>query len=444
MNPLALLINPPIYDFALYDLYLKPYGLLRIGRWLKENGYRIRFINALNYRDSLSDRIYKKPRRKADGTGKFYRKVIEKPVIFKGLKRKYARYGIAEESFAEMLKAERPDIIFVGSGMTYWYPGVREAVELCRRLYPKVPIVVGGVYATLVRNHAEKLLDADFIIAGDAYPALNSVLESLSLPVPRNAPEDKPLVLEDIYSESAVIRINTGCPFRCRYCASFLLSGRFKRGIWQNTFSLVKDIHEKLGTVNFAFYDDALLIRKEELLIPFLKRVLSSGLSLNFYVPNGVHLAFIDELTASLMFKAGFKEVRLGFESSLSDFHKNQDKKLDIEELKKGVAILKEAGFYGNQVGVYLLAGLPYQYMEEVEESIHFVSQFGVNIFVAEYSPVPGTELFKESIQASPFPIAEEPLFHNNTILPLRWEGFTIEDLEYLKNLAHSLSFKEL
>ncbi|MCD6123160.1 MAG: radical SAM protein [Spirochaetales bacterium] len=442
MKPLALLILPPVYDFALYDLYIKPYGLLRIGRWLKRNGYRISFINALSYRDHLSNRIYKKPRRMSDGTGKFYRRIIEKPSLFKDLKRNYARYGIVEESLKDKIKEQKPDIILIGSGMTYWYPGVKETVELCRKMYPRVPVIVGGVYATLLRKHAERILDADAVISGDAYPAVNSVLKKLSMPVPLAPLEDKPLVLEELYSDAAVIRINTGCPFRCRYCASYLLSGGFRSGRWRSVFHFIKEIHEQLGTVNFAFYDDALLIEKEEQLIPFLEQIIDSGLSLNFYVPNGVHLSSIDELTASLMFRAGFKEVRLGFESSSSDFHKSADKKLDIDELKRGVAILKKAGFSGSRIGVYLLAGLPRQYMEEVEESIYFVSQFGVKIFIAEYSPVPGTELFKESVKASVFPIDEEPLFHNNTILPMRWEGFTLEELDYLKTLARSLSPK--
>ena len=29
MRPRILLVNPPIYDFAAYDFWLKPYGMLR-------------------------------------------------------------------------------------------------------------------------------------------------------------------------------------------------------------------------------------------------------------------------------------------------------------------------------------------------------------------------------------------------------------------------------
>ena len=30
MKRRILLVNPPIYDFAAYDFWLKPYGLLRV------------------------------------------------------------------------------------------------------------------------------------------------------------------------------------------------------------------------------------------------------------------------------------------------------------------------------------------------------------------------------------------------------------------------------
>ena len=43
-----LLINPPTYDFAAYDLWLKPLGLLCIARILTENGHNVEFIDCMD------------------------------------------------------------------------------------------------------------------------------------------------------------------------------------------------------------------------------------------------------------------------------------------------------------------------------------------------------------------------------------------------------------
>ncbi|MBN2312868.1 MAG: hypothetical protein JXM79_02995, partial [Sedimentisphaerales bacterium] len=34
-KPKILLVNPPIYDFAAYDFWLKPYGMLSIAGFLR-------------------------------------------------------------------------------------------------------------------------------------------------------------------------------------------------------------------------------------------------------------------------------------------------------------------------------------------------------------------------------------------------------------------------
>jgi len=44
-TPRALLLAPPIYDFALYDLFLKPFALCRLGAWLRACGWRVRLVN---------------------------------------------------------------------------------------------------------------------------------------------------------------------------------------------------------------------------------------------------------------------------------------------------------------------------------------------------------------------------------------------------------------
>jgi radical SAM superfamily enzyme YgiQ (UPF0313 family) len=192
-------------------------------------------------------------------------------------------------------------------------------------------------------------------------------------------------------------------------------------------------MHRKFGTVHFAFYDDALLVHKEELLLPLLELVIRSKLSLRFYTPNAVHMHFIDRETARLMRAAGFQEVRIGYESADEQFHRRQDEKYTPDEVPRAIEALKAAGFPEESIILYVLAGLPRQRASEVEATLLEVEPFGVRISIAEYSPVPQTALWQESVAAARFPIAEEPLYHNNSFFPMEWEGFSRQQLEALK-----------
>lgn len=442
MKPLALLVAPPVYDFALYDLFVKPYALLRLGRWLAGCGYRVRLVNGLDYRDPDSAAALGVPRREARGTGKFFRQPRPRPG-FADLERSFARYGILPASFQRRIAAERPDLVLVGSGMTYWYPGVIEAVRAVRACHPRVPLILGGVYATLCAAHARRHVEADYLVKGAAYPRLAEILASLALPYPAEPPPEEILTPPEACWDAGVLRLNRGCPFRCAYCSSRLLDGEFQAGRPESALGTLRRLQRRFKTRSFAFYDDALLVDKEKGLIPFLEGVLSAGIRADFYVPNAVHLRFLDRRTAELMKRAGFREIRLGFESAESAFHASLDQKLDPACLREGLAILRAAGFSGREITVYVLAGLPGQHRDEVEASIRFVAACGARVGVAEYSPLPGSALWERSVRLSPFPLEEEPLTHNNTLLPLRWRGFTLQDLEKMKLLARGLSGRD-
>ncbi len=357
--------------------------------------------------------------------------------------RNYHRYGVLAESVELELKGDRPSVILISSGMTYWYPGVKEAVDTARKLFPGIPIIVGGTYASLCPEHCKKVVEPDYIITGDALPELAHILKKLSLPFSDLLLKEDFLLLEQELSDSAVLRINTGCPFSCDYCASKKLTGKFMRGNPELTFNTVYQINKKFGTINFAFLDDALLFSKEKGILLFLEKIIKSGIKLNFYLPNAVHLSYIDKTTAGLMKRAGFREIRIGFESSNDDFHGDTGKKLSVDELGRGVKILKSAGFSSESISVYILAGLPGQRAEEVEESLKYAQAYKIRIMLAEYSTVPYTKLWNKCVELSQYPIAEEPLTHNNTVFPMEWNHFKLEDLERLKKMSHSFSVKE-
>jgi radical SAM superfamily enzyme YgiQ (UPF0313 family) len=437
--PLALLLAPPVYDFALYDLFLKPFALCRLGAWLESCGFRVRLVNGLDYRDPESIRQLGRPHREARGTGKFFRQAVPKPACLSWVRRHYARYGMLAGSLERELARGEPQLVLVSSGLTYWYPGVLEAIQRVRRRYPCVPVVLGGIYATLCPAHARRTMEADFLVQGEAWPALGDILARLGLPhgAPWRPEAFRPL--PEALWECGVLRLNTGCPLRCRYCASPVLCPRFRAGDPQAVFGVLAEMYRTLGTRSFAFYDDALLAEPRAALVPFLERVLASGLQVSLYAPNGVHAAWLEPPLASLMYRAGFRELSLGVESSRLEFHRTLDRKLDPTRLPQALEALRAAGFDLRRITGYILAGLPGQHREEVRESLLRTAELGIRVQVAEYSPLPGTALWAEAVRRSRLPLEEEPLTHNNTLLPMQWAGLELEDLQRLKELARTL-----
>ena len=209
-------------------------------------------------------------------------------------------------------------------------------------------------------------------------------------------------------------------------------------------FDQLNSFYKACGTRNFAFYDDALLANREEAFLPFLEMVIRSGLKLNLYLPNAVHMRYIDIETAVLMKKAGFREIRMGFESASERFHSDFGEKLSVHDLGNAVDTLKSAGFSSKSIIVYVMAGLPGQQIEEIERTVVFAASFGIHVSVAEFSPVPGTALWQECIKRSEFPLAEEPLFHNSSLFPLRNEIFSVAKMQEIKSRAAEINRRVL
>jgi radical SAM family protein/B12 binding protein len=444
-NPKVLFIQPPIYDFALYDLFLKPYGLIRLEDWFREGGYETDYINALDWQDQKTEKILGKPKRKSNGTGKFFKQHIPLPENFSSIPRIFGRYGILKEVFLEKIRNSQPDIVCITSGMTYWYQGVVESTEAVRKVVPKAKILVGGIYASLMPEHAERVTGADLVVKGDNPGPIQAFLSVNRFPVPPGSIPLYPSVPNNtkirenrgFWDQGAgVIRLNTGCPLHCDYCASDLINPTFSSGNPDEAFTLVWNLYQKRGIRHFGFYDDALLVNKEKMLLPFLERVVQSGIPLSFYTPNAVHVRYIDEESALLMKRAGFQEIRMGFESASNEFHLLHDHKFSTMQFHDSIQMLLRAGFTKKELPVYILAGLPWQHADEVESSIRIAAEAGVSVSIAEYSPVPGTAMWEDAVKASDLPLAEEPLYHNNLFFPTEWSGQTRDDLQRLKLLA--------
>jgi radical SAM superfamily enzyme YgiQ (UPF0313 family) len=429
--PHILLINPWITDFAAYNLWIKPLGLLYIASLLKDNGFRITLIDCLNL--PLKTKRY--------GDGKFFKTKIEKPLPLKSIPRNYGLYGIPEEILLKRLSfLEEPDLICVSSGMTYWYPGVFKLIEMTRNFFKKALIILGGTYATLCYEHAKKYSGADVVFkGGNEWEAIRQISDLTGFQLRTQNSKlltgELPYPSFDLYPSLSYACITTsrGCPFQCSYCASpFLTKGFSKR----EPFKVVEEIEywtTQYHINNIAFYDDALLIEPSNHFMPIMKEVIKRGIHCNFHTPNAIHIKEINEEVADLLFRGGFKTIRLGLETSNEVRQLETGGKVDNQGFREAIKHLKRAGYSSEEMGVYILVGFPGQRVGEVEESIAFVKEVGAKPMMVEYSPIPHTPLFEKAKKMSQFDIEKEPLYHNNTIIPCQWDGFNLDDYKKLK-----------
>ncbi len=424
--PHILLVNPWIHDFTAYDFWAKPLGLLQLGAICRLHGFEVSYIDCQNRFHFLARPTDPLAR---NGRGPFLKTRIDPPVALKGLRRRYSRYGIRPEWFARDLAAiSRPDVILITCMMTYWYPGLMETIAEIRKIHPTTPIAVGGVYATLWREHAVSAIGADHIISGPAETSIVDIISDITgvRPSLRFDPYDLdtyPFPAFDLQHTIGYIPLLTsrGCPFSCDYCASNILQpGRIRR----SPAGVIEEIrfwHEKFEVHEFAFYDDALLMDAAEHAIPLFEGIAEAQLNVNFHTPNGVHIRAITLQMARRMFQAGMKTLRLGLETTDFD-HRNDSKIGGVAEFDRALAYLREAGFSDHQLGAYLLAGLPGQDPASVAASMAAVRRCGITPHLTYYSPLPGTPMWEAACAASRYDLAADPVFTNNAILPC-WDS---------------------
>lgn len=440
----VLLINPWICDFTAYDFWSKPLGLLYIASILREQGYKISYIDCMDrYNpDILKLQGRESPKKDEFGRGSFYKKEIKKPEVLKDIPRRFSRYGITKDIFLrELKKIPVPRAILITSIMTYWYIGVFRVIEIVKEIFPQVPVVLGGVYTTLCYEHATKYSGADYVVKDNNIENLLKLLEEITKNKRNNYSiydqglDYLPYPAWDLYPNLDYVCILTsrGCPFRCSYCASFKISPKLE---FRNPKEVVKEIeywNMRRGIKNFVFYDDALLVNSENNFMVILDELIDRKIKVQLHTPNGMHARMIDEKIAHKMFSAGVETVRLGFETADPLVQVNTGGKITNKEFKRAVGYLLKAGFNFHQVGAYLLIGLPGQGMEEVENSIKFVMECGAHIRLAKFSAIPGTKIWEKARNYFKLEENVDPLFHNDALLPYLSPDITVRSYQGIK-----------
>jgi hypothetical protein len=426
MKPKILLVNPPIYDFAAYDFWLKPSGMLGVAGFLRGRAD----FKLFDYLDRLAPCMSGQQKFESDrwGRGRFYCQHAPAPPALETIPRYFRRFGLPRNLFTDFLAKEGLfDFVMIQTTMTYWYNGLEEIIEDVHELQPWAKIILGGNYVTLCCDHAQTL-GADLLVTGTNLEPLWEYLEI--------RPDLQQPALWEVYDKLnvGVLKLTEGCPFNCTYCSVPKVYGKFKTRSLEHSLAEL-ELLCRLGAGNIAFYDDALLFEADKVLVPFLNDVLKRNLRMNFHSPNALNARFITRDLAELMVQAGFKTFYLGFESASKQWQKRTGAKVFSDELAQATRYLINAGAEPENITAYQILGHPHIDIQQLEASMRFVNSLGIRGMLADFSPIPGTpdgEYCRKWVDLN------EPLMHNKTAFPIIVLGF--DESNRLKDLQRKFN----
>jgi len=414
-----LLINPPIYDFSAYDYWIKPLGLLYISSILKENNIEVGLIDAMN----RFDEYFKNVKSDEYGRGKFPFKKMNKPDVLKKIPLYFKRYGLPSEIIKERIIEFKPDFVFVTTTMTYWYLGAKEILELVKSIDKKIPVFLGGIYPTLLFEHAISLGFDDVFRNNE----LKRVGDIIGIKIPNNF-KDFPPPDYSFYRILKYVAITTslGCPFRCSYCASYKITPDFQFKEPEIVYDEIRYFYEK-GIRDFVIYDDALLFPQDRF-ISLFKKVGDNLKDIRIHTPNGLHARFIDTEIAEIMKKANFIQPRISLETINREKQLRTGGKIFTDEFEEAVNRLIKTGYKSSDIIAYIIFGLPDDTIDECQKTMDYLHSLKVTIYLSEFSPIPASDYYD----------VEDPLLSNNTIyLHYKNRG---KELQFLKDYKNKLN----
>jgi len=439
-----LLVNPWVEDFTAYDLWNKPLGLLYLASFLRTAGFTIDFIDCL---DKYAEPDFR-PSVSKYGIGSLRRTLIPKPKILSHIPRHFARYGISETNFSDRLRAlPKPEAILVTSVMTYWYTGVQSAINILRSVFPDTPIILGGIYASLLPDHANRVIRPEYLVNGPGEHKILPILDEITGFPERK--EDLPVMLDDYpypafdlinRPEYLIIMTARGCPYDCSFCAQKQVAMPYTRRRPELVVNEFASQYKKFHLRDFAFYDDALFIARDQHIKPILSGLIDRKLPIRLHSPNGLFAKYVDQELAGLMYKSGFKTIRLSFETSNEERRADMYSKVTNDDMIQAVEHLTRAGFRPAALEAYVLMGLPAQHPEEIIASMLFVHNLGLQIRLASFSPIPGTLEFSRAVELGLIEADIDPLLTNKTIFPLVTDPLEIQRMRSIRALSNYLN----
>lgn len=332
-------------------------------------------------------------------------------------------YDRCFKTVIDNLKKFKPDLLGI-SMMTHSRVSAFKMIEYAQKHYPEMKVVVGGMHPTVMWEQIARKYPGVVVCRGEGEVTLKNIVDTYEedgdirevagialydkdtdeVFTTGNAPliedlDSLPFPKHELFVNEGKTMANLltsrGCPYKCNFCVLDHLSKRqvrFRSG--DDIADEVEMLLAKFPSIRTIWiHDDAFMINNDRT-IEFCDAIIKRGIKTQF-----VASARFRPISHEVVFKmkqAGFVQVLFGLESGADEVIKGMRKGISKEHARYGLELFSKTGM---KATAFIIAGLPGETDETIEETIDFVQQLQ-NIDYLYYEDIgtamlyPGTEMY--------------------------------------------------
>lgn len=328
------------------------------------------------------------------------------------------------------IKKQIPSVVGITSS-TPAYTNAIKIAEICKKVNPKIFVVIGGVHASAFpqRTLTEGF---DYVVIGEGEETFFDLLETIRnnkpifnvngicykdgkeavLTKPRRLIENldvlpfpaRDLMPHHLYQPPPTKRVSTfnatsitsarGCPFSCNFCSAHVVWTRRYRH--RSAVNVADEFEYCINTFNMRefIFTDELFTLKLDRASAICEEIINRNLKIAWVCM--CRVGQVTEGILKLMKKAGCKEISFGIESGDERILDTMHKGITLDKARESIRLTKKVGIHTH--ASYMIGNLG-ETEESIRNTINFAKELNTDIaafFVA--TPLPGTELYEKAL----------------------------------------------